>query len=130
MAHTTASALDDLRLRITAGYPLLLLRTYEEERWTRALGELCDEMEKGLVTWSETSGAEPPLRDAVFEPLAFLRQTADYPSDHVFLLRDLHPHLKDPAVVRQLRDLIPGLRARATSRSCLSRPSTRSRSSC
>ncbi|HVJ87906.1 MAG TPA: AAA family ATPase [Caulifigura sp.] len=112
---TTAAALEDLRLRILAGYPLLLLRTYEEERWTRALGELCGEMEKGLVTWSETAGAEPPVRDVVHEPVEFLRQTAEYPEDHVFLLKDLHPHLKDAAVVRQLRDLIPGLRARRQS---------------
>ncbi len=112
---TTATALDDLRLRIMAGYPLLLLRTYEEERWTRALGELCGEMEKGLVTWSATSGAEPPLKSVVHEPLDFLKQTASYPEDHVFLLKDLHPHLKDAAVVRQLRDLIPGLRARRQS---------------
>ena len=112
---TTAAALEDLRLRVVAGYPLLLLRTYEEERWTRALGELCGEMEKGLVTWSETAGAEPPVRDVVHEPLEFLRQTAEYPEDHVFLLKDLHPHLKEAAVVRQLRDLIPGLRARRQS---------------
>ncbi|HVJ69720.1 MAG TPA: AAA family ATPase [Caulifigura sp.] len=111
----TASALEDLRLRILAGYPLLLLRTYEEERWTKALGELCVEMEKGLVTWSATAGAEPPLHATVHEPLEFLRQTADYPEDHVFLLKDLHPHLKDAGVVRQLRDLIARLRARRQS---------------
>ncbi|QDT53643.1 ATP-dependent zinc metalloprotease FtsH 2 [Caulifigura coniformis] len=112
---TTALALEDLRLRILAGYPLLLLRTYEEERWIRELGELCGEMEKGLVAWSATSGAEPPLLELVCEPLEFLRQTADYPEDHVFVLKDLHPHLKDSAVVRQLRDLIPGLRERRQS---------------
>jgi len=111
----TATALEDLRLRILSGYPLLLLRTYEEERWTRTLAELCGEMEKGLVTWSATSGAQPPLTELVREPIEFLRQTADYPEDHVFLLKDLHPHLKDAAVVRQLRDLIPGLRERRQS---------------
>ncbi len=117
---TTATALDDLRLRILAGYPLLLLRTYEEERWTRALGDLCGELEKGLVTWSSTAGAEPALRSAapdlaVHGPLEFLKQTADYPEDHIFLLKDLHPYLKDAVVVRQLRDLIPGLRCRRQS---------------
>jgi SpoVK/Ycf46/Vps4 family AAA+-type ATPase len=113
--QTTATALDDLRLRLAAGYPLLLLRTYEEERWTALLFELCGEMDKGLVTWSATAGAEPPLAERVHDPLAFLRQTADYPEDHVFLLKDPHPHLRDSAVVRQLRDLIPGLRARRQS---------------
>src|SRR6187551_2282213 len=112
---TTATALEDLRLRILSGYPLLLLRTYEEERWTRVLNELCGEMEKGLVTWSATAGAEPPLTEVIHDPIDFLRQTADYPDDHIFLLKDLHPHLKDAGVVRQLRDLIPGLRARQQS---------------
>src|SRR5689334_4982625 len=101
MAMTTATAVDDLRLRINSGYPLLLLRTYEEERWTSALADLCAEMEKGLVTWSATSGAEPPLTTTVEDPVSFLKQVPKYPEDHVFLLKDLHPHLKDAAVVRQ-----------------------------
>jgi MoxR-like ATPase len=32
-----------------------------------------------------------------------------YPSDHVFLLKDFHPNLSDPAVVRRLRDLVLAL---------------------
>ncbi len=40
VAYLPADALDDLRNRILSGYPLLLLRTYEEERWEQALSEL------------------------------------------------------------------------------------------
>lgn len=38
-----------------------------------------------------------------------LEQIEAYPSQHLFLLKDLHPFLSDPRVVRKLRDMIPGL---------------------
>lgn len=108
---TTSQALDDLRLRIEAGYPLLFLRTFEEQRWEEELAELALELERGLVTWSVTAGALPALSGdaAKPDPLAFLEQIAEYPADHLFLLKDLHPYLSDPRVVRKLRDMLPGL---------------------
>jgi len=112
MALTTAAALDDLRTRLLSGYPLLLLRTYEEERWETALAELVLEIERGIVTWSAMTGAQPSLNGESFEPLEFLRQVSEYPPEHVFLLKDLHPYLKDAGVVRRLRDMLPKLRER------------------
>lgn len=110
MPLTTAAALDDLRTRILSGYPLILLRTYEEERWETALAELALEMERGIVTWSATGGAQPALNGASTDSLGFLKQVAAYPAEHVFLLKDLHPWLKDAAIVRQLRDMLSALR--------------------
>ncbi|MBX3443644.1 MAG: AAA family ATPase [Planctomyces sp.] len=115
MLRSTAAALEDLRTRIVSGYPLILLRTYEEERWEAALAELLPEIERGLVTWSATAGAQPALNGGRTGPQEFLSQVREYPDDHVFLLKDLHPWLKDAAVVRQLRDLIPELRSRRQS---------------
>lgn len=108
---TTAQALDDLRLRILSGYPLLFLRTFEEQRWEDELAELALELERGLVTWSATRGPQPALgtKGPPPEPLAFLDQVAAYPPEHLFLLKDLHPYLGDPRIVRKLRDLLPQL---------------------
>ena len=108
---TTAQALDDLRLRILSGYPLLFLRTFEEQRWEDELAELALELERGLVTWSATRGPQPALgtNGPPPEPLAFLEQVAAYPPEHLFLLKDLHPYLSDPRIVRKLRDLLPQL---------------------
>ncbi|MFV0443422.1 MAG: AAA family ATPase [Planctomycetaceae bacterium] len=108
---TTSQALDDLRLRILAGYPMLFLRTFEEQRWEEELANLALELERGLVTWSATSGAQPAMvaSGPLPDPLTFLGQLAEYPTEHLFLLKDLHPYLNDPRVVRRLRDLMPQL---------------------
>lgn len=110
---TTADALDDLRSRILSQYVILVLQTYEEQRWEDELADLALELEQGLVVWSVTAGPQPALRsDGNGRPdtLAFLDEIADYPPDHLFLLKDLHPQLADPNVVRKLRDMIPLLR--------------------
>lgn len=108
---TTAAALDDLRRRILAGYPVLLLQTYEEERWEEELADLALEMERGLVTWSATAGPTPKLshKPELPTPAEFLTQIEQYPSEHLFLLKDLHLWFHDAAVVRRLRDLLPHL---------------------
>jgi len=108
---TTAEAIDDLRSRILSQYAILILQTYEEERWEDELAELALEIEQGLVLWSATSGPQPALgaNGERPEPLTFLEQIADYPEEHLFLLKDLHPYLNDPKVVRKLRDMIPQL---------------------
>ena len=56
----TDAVLNDIRSRIEAGYPLLFLKTAEEERWERELAELALEIERGLVTWTITRGFLPP----------------------------------------------------------------------
>jgi hypothetical protein len=110
---STAQALDQVRQRVLAGHVLMLLQTYEEQRWTEALSGLAGEMERGLVTWTAASGVQPSLSDAdARDPLLFLNMVPDYPEDHFFLLKDLHPFLSRPEVVRKLRDLAPQLRSR------------------
>jgi hypothetical protein len=105
---TTESSLDDLRARIEAGYPLVFLRSWEEDRWERLLADLLLEMDRGVVVWSRTGGLQPPP-DAGDHTAATGAQLLDllskYPEDHVFLLKDFHPDLSDPVVVRKLRDL-------------------------
>ena len=108
---TTADALDDLRSRVLSGYPILLLRTFEEQRWESELAALALELERGLVTWSATGGPQPPASAAARngDAAQFLGEIANYPPDHIILLKDLHQHLNDPRVVRKLRDMLPDL---------------------
>ncbi len=107
----TSEALDTLRSRVLSRYTMLFLKTWEEERWEGELSELALEIERGLVTWSSTSGWQPAIGNGgVSEsPATFLDDIVAYPSEHVFLLKDFHPFLDDPAVVRRLRDLVPTL---------------------
>lgn len=101
-AVTTESVVSDLRDRIRAGYPILVLRTWEEDRWEQQLAELALDLERGLITWTRTTGWLPAPDDAATSVLAALDS---FPPDHLFLLKDFQPDLQDPAVVRQLRDL-------------------------
>jgi len=108
----TEAVLQDLRSRIEAGYPLLFLQTWEEQRWERELAELALEIERGLVTWTITAGLlPPPLVDSAAEPSAsqLLRELGSYPPAHVFLIKDFHVWINDPVVVRRLRDLLEEL---------------------
>lgn len=108
---TTVEALENLRSRMQSQYTMLFLKTWEEDRWETAIAELAQEMDRGLVTWTATSGPQPPLANAedAFEPLAMLSQISSYPKNHLFFLKDFHPFLRDPLVTRKLRDIAASL---------------------
>jgi len=109
---STTNVIDILRERIQCHFPVLFLNTHEEDRWESELANLALDMERGLVIWTATDGASPPLDSQTGDhhsPGDFLHQITAYPRDHVFLLKDFHPFLKDPFVVRRLRDVIPML---------------------
>src|SRR5579871_1995783 len=99
----TAQVIEDLKTRILANYSLLLLNTWEEERWESELSSMALDLRRGLVTWSVTEGFKPPLNeklDIINEPVEVLSEVLKYPDDHVVLLFDFHPYLTDPRVVR------------------------------
>lgn len=104
---TAELVLEDIQSRIQTGYPLLFLRTWEEARWEGLLAELALEIERGLVVWSATSGWLPAVSDVEksSSALQVLYDLDRYPPDHVLLIKDFHPHLSDPDVLRRLRDL-------------------------
>lgn len=104
--------LQDIRARIVSGYPLLFLKTAEEDRWERELAELALEMEHGIVTWTATQGLQPPPtgeHNQTPVPGSMLGSLRKYPEDHLFLVKDFHPYLSDPLIIRQIRDLLPEL---------------------
>lgn len=109
-SQSTSQTLDGIQSRIRAGYPVLWLRTYEEDRWEELLEQLAANLDCGIVRWTSTAGASPALPDHASTSLdEFLHTIARYPDDHLFLLKDAHLCLNDPQAVRRLRDLIPVL---------------------
>lgn len=108
----TEAVLNDIRARIEAGYPLLFLKTSEEDRWEKELAELALEIERGIVTWTITRGLQPPLSGENGQAPSvaqLLDELGQYPEDHLFLVKDFHPFLNDPIIIRRLRDLLPDL---------------------
>ncbi|NQV26928.1 MAG: AAA family ATPase [Rhodopirellula sp.] len=109
---STTNVIEIVRERIQCHFPLLFLTTHEENRWESELATMALDMERGLVIWTATDGAAPPLDSHAGDhhrPADFIQQITAYPRDHVFLLKDFHPFLKDPFVIRRLRDVIPTL---------------------
>ena len=108
----TADTLAQLKSRILSHFSMMFLSTWEEERWEAELAALATEMDRGLVTWTVTRGAQPPLNgneSAMIDAAEFLRHVPDFPPQQLFLLKDFRPYLADPQIVRQLRDLAPVL---------------------
>jgi ATP-dependent 26S proteasome regulatory subunit len=109
---STSETLAQLQSRILSHFSLMFLSTWEEERWEAELAALATEMDRGLVTWSATQGAQPSLNgnaSAMIDAAEFLRHLPDFPREQLFLLKDFRPYLSDPRIVRQLRDLVPRL---------------------
>ena len=94
---------------IRARYPLIYITTWEEERVGVMLNTLAVKSEKQLIIWSTTEGFSDflgtKLDGEAVDPFAALTFITDYPRPAIFMLKDFHPFMKDPVVIRKLRDL-------------------------
>jgi SpoVK/Ycf46/Vps4 family AAA+-type ATPase len=99
---------------IKARYSLIYLTSHEEARVEESLRKLCVEREMRLEVWSVTEGFKviangSGTRD-VKDPMKALDHVLRAEGRALFVLRDFHPFLKEPAVVRRLRDAAHELR--------------------
>ena len=106
---------------IRARYSLMWIVSHEEARVEESLRKLAVEREMRLESWSITEGFKvvaggTGTRD-VKDPLKALEHVNRGEGRAVYILRDFHPYLKEPAVVRRLRDL--GHELRKTKKSLL-----------
>ena len=105
--------IEEIKLLIKARYPIIYIVTWEEHRVESALIKTAKQMNKRLFLWSVASGfytpSEKPTR-MYTEPLAVLDHLRDTEPSSIFVLKDLDPWLKDPRVIRKIRDLIPVLK--------------------
>lgn len=115
----TAAA--EIEILIRAKYPILSVVSWEERRVEEAVGSIAKGLNRTLHTWTLTQGMKPavnrtsgPSRPQTLpgelEALATIYEAAEFT---VFLLKDFHPYMKDPRVIRLLRDLALRLRGRA-----------------
>jgi SpoVK/Ycf46/Vps4 family AAA+-type ATPase len=94
---------------IRARYPLIYITTWEEERVAVMLNALAVKAEKQLIIWSTTEGFSDfsgrKIDGEAVDPFAALTYITDYQRPAIFMLKDFHPFMKDPVVIRKLRDL-------------------------
>src|SRR5437588_329191 len=91
---------------IRARYSLIWIASPEEERVEESLKRLCIEREMRLEVWSITEGFKTlangqGTRD-VKDPMKAIDHVLRSEGRALFVLRDFHPFLKEPAVVRRL----------------------------
>ena len=99
---------------IRARYSLIWITSPEENRVEESLRKLCVEREMRLEVWSITEGFKTiangqGTRD-VKDPMKAIDHVIRAEGRALFVLRDFHPFLKEPAVVRRLRDAATELR--------------------
>lgn len=115
----TAAAEIDVLIR--AKYPIIYVVSWEERRVEETLGQLAKSLNRTLHTWTLTQGMKPPVTrtsgpakpttlPGELEALALIYEAAEFT---VFLLKDFHPYMKDPRVIRLMRDLAIRLRGRS-----------------
>ncbi len=96
-----------LSAHIRARYPLISLNTFEEERALEVIESLGKARASSLYVWSRTQGV---MKDKVgtadmADPMAVLKWYEGVNDKSILVLKDFHPYLKEPSVVRKLRDL-------------------------
>ncbi|MFN0248810.1 MAG: AAA family ATPase [Kofleriaceae bacterium] len=99
---------------IRARYSLIWIVSPEETRVEESLRKLAVEREMRLEVWSITEGFKTiangqGTRD-VKDPMKAIDHVIRAEGKALFVLRDFHPFLKEPAVVRRLRDAATELR--------------------
>jgi hypothetical protein len=94
----------------SAGTPVLYLVTPEEERAVSVCDAAARAFEARAVVWSTHRGLDG-IAPAARDPSAFLDALVRTPPPVLAVALDFHVALRDPLVVRKLRDVIPGLAA-------------------
>jgi ATP-dependent 26S proteasome regulatory subunit len=104
---------EQLDVLIRARYPMIYCVSFEELRVKRILHTLCTKRNAELITWSRTEGfvtAEGKILDRTVAPDGALKYVEDSQKTATFLFKDYHPYMKDPGIIRKMRDLCHSLK--------------------
>ncbi|MGH7890325.1 MAG: hypothetical protein ACRENF_07210, partial [Thermodesulfobacteriota bacterium] len=100
---------------ITAGYPLLYLVSWEEERVEENLKQIGSDLFQdsfNFYTWSCTDGMKGKdcEVEGTLDVIQALSKTANEKEAAFYLFKDLHFFLDDPKLIRKLKDLYQALK--------------------
>jgi ATP-dependent 26S proteasome regulatory subunit len=109
---STQTALSEIDVLIRARYSILYLLTHEEARLENLISGLAKKQSKQLFVWTATQGLRqyqdstgtPAERGEHNDPVEVINHIQSHASAAIFLLKDFHPFLEDPHVIRRLRD--------------------------
>lgn len=99
----------ELALLIDSRFPIVTVETWEEERIEGLVRRVTDRLEIPFFTWTALKGiCRDGNADSIHEterPLGALEYIERLGVDSVYLFKDFHHYLQDPAVLRKLRDI-------------------------
>jgi SpoVK/Ycf46/Vps4 family AAA+-type ATPase len=100
----------DLELLIKSRFPIVLVESYEESKLAALVERIANLEDWAFYTWSVTEGlTRRNLRSEqtfdTCELQSALRHVAKSLQNGVYLLRDAHPFINDPLVVRLIKDI-------------------------
>lgn len=110
MLNKTAKTVETL---IRARYPLIYIVSFEENRVCNAMQQIASARDKQLYQWSVTEGLQ--MQDGTYlaefkDPVKVLEYILQQSVNGLFILKDYHPYMNDPVVIRKLRDLSRNLK--------------------
>lgn len=97
-----------LEILIRARYPLIYIVSSEETRVEKSIVQLAQTRSKRFFSWTITKGLLSDDGNSLSdlrEPLKLLDHILESKVNGIFLIKDFHPYLNDPVVVRKLRDV-------------------------
>jgi len=105
----------DISLLLRSHAPILVLETHEESRAVELIKNISLTMASPIFKWSVAVGLQriDLVMDAQLhlkKPLEVLGHIHSSEFEAFYLLLDFHPYLKDPAIVRHLKELALKLR--------------------
>ncbi len=104
----------EIEVLLRAHFPLVFIRTHEEDRALRSLAKIRDSMSRDkeidLLVWRETYGltdgqGRVVSRETSGDPVVALGEVCRSAREGIYVFLDIHPHLS-PVVVRMIRDSI------------------------
>lgn len=108
----TLSVNEELEILIRARYPLVYILSFEEKRIENFLINIAKQRGKKIFCWTITNGivnlsstSMHQSNDSTRDPEAALEYINHGPDLALYLLKDFHPYLNAPTVVRKLKDL-------------------------
>jgi hypothetical protein len=103
-----SSVLHDLKTLVQSMHPVVTIESAEEERVENLLRALAADMRLPLFTWTITRGLQrvdgQGMIHGTADPLTLLRHLATLTVRAVFHLKDLAPHLREPATIRAFKE--------------------------
>lgn len=110
---------DEIEILIRARYPILYIISWEEKRVENDLLRIATRTDKKIFSWTSTQGlvnlnlskAALTINDSSKDLLSTLDMIQKASEPALYILKDIHHYIKEPLIIRKLRDLATSLRS-------------------